>query len=727
MDVLDDAAAYARKEYNLTFTMDDKMNDFSLSAYEMMSAMAMVLNESYDNLSPQLSGRELAKQFFNRSFSFPWRNVTIGSNGMRLRDVCFYRINQTSGDMEEAWHFYAATKSLVKVSPLADIWRSSFGPPPNEPLCGYLDNRCNKSDSTWIIAAGVVTGVVLLVVMFVVALYRSHLRKKESDNPWWYLHAGHHVVSQYTPDDAQYSTKSLPWLSKLSLYQNKIVWTECFPCQLSPRQIYNVKLARQTLDSMRNLQHPNIARFYGVSLDGASVSLLYEYGSRGNLRMLLDDGSFPLDSDLQMALIREMASGLKYIHSSPLSFHGALSSLTVMADNRFGIKLSDYGMTSVVSGLTDVHLCDINDCLQLWMAPEMVADEKHPGCRESDIYSFGVITAEVFTRRIPLDVSLNDQLNTQGRLNMLKKSPNMQRIAVTAEEIPPYGEKLLRECFLDNADRRPSIRDVFEVLNGKNTRKMSGLGRTVASVVDCIISRLEHYSLELEKRIAERTAELVREEDNVNELLRDMLPESIVRKLRNKLPIEAENFDDASILFTHFPEFAHVCSQSQPLFIIRLLHRIYTSLDGLVEQHDVYKVETIADSYMVVSGVPVRNGTFRHAGEIGSLALRMLAAVQPMSSMVITGVDFQLRLGMHSGPCAAGVVGNRMPRYCLFGDTVNTASRMESHGEGGKIHISQSSHQILHKIGGYKTEPRGCIEIKSKGKVETFWLLSIDP
>ncbi|XP_055346541.1 retinal guanylyl cyclase 1-like [Paramacrobiotus metropolitanus] len=308
---------------------------------------------------------------------------------------------------------------------------------------------------------------------------------------------------------------------------------------------------------------------------------------------------------------------------------------------------------------------------------------------------------------------------------MLKKSPDMQRIAVTAQEIPPYGEKLLRDCFLDSSDRRPSIHDLIEVLNGKNTRKMSGLGRTVASVVDCIISRLERYSLELEKRIAERTAELVREENNVNELLRDMLPD-IVRKLRNKLPIEAENFDDAGNLFTHFPEFAHVCSQSQPLFIIRLLHRIYTLLDGLVEQHDVYKVETIADSYMVVSGVPVRNGAFRHAGEIGNLALRMLAAVQPMSSMVMTGVDFQLRLGMHSGPCAAGVVGNRMPRYCLFGDTINTASRMESHGEGGKIHISQSSHQILHQIAGYKTEARGYIEIKSKGKVETFWLLSSD-
>ncbi|XP_055333876.1 atrial natriuretic peptide receptor 1-like [Paramacrobiotus metropolitanus] len=727
MEVMDDVAAYARREYNLTFTLDDKLNDFSVSAYEMTSALAMVLNDSYDIPSAQLGGRELAKQFFNRSFSFPWRNVTIGSNGMRLGDVCFYRLNQTSGEMEEAWHFYAATKSLVKISPLADVWRSSFGPPLNEPLCGYLNNLCDTSDSTWIIVAGIVTGLVLLFVLFVVAAYRSYLRKKESDNPWWYLHsdhAGHQVVSQYTLDDAQSSAKPMPWLSKLSLYQNEIVWTECFPCPLSPSQICNVRLARQTLNSMRNLQHPNIARFYGVSRDGAKVSLLYEYGSRGNLRLLLSDESLPLDIDLQMALIREMASGLKYIHTSPLYFHGALSSLTVMVDNRFGIKLSDYGMTNVVSGLTDVHLGGTNDCLQLWMAPEMVTDDEYPGCRESDIYSFGVVMAEVFTRRMPLDVSLNDQLSIQDRLHMLKKSPSTQRIIVTPEEVPSYGEKLLRDCFLDNSDHRPSIRDLIQVLNGKNTRKLSGLGRTAASVVDCIISRLERYSSELEKRIAERTVELVREEEKVNELLRDILPESIVRKLRNKLPMEAEDFDDASILFTHFPEFALVCSQSQPLFIIRLLHHIYTLLDGLMEQHDVYKVETIGDSYMVVSGVPVRNGAYRHAGESGNLALRMLAAVQPMSSMVLTGVDFQLRLGMHSGPCAAGIVGNRMPRYCLFGDTINTASRMESHGEGGKIHISQSSNQILNKIGGYKTESRGLIEIKSKGRIETFWLLS---
>lgn len=106
--------------------------------------------------------------------------------------------------------------------------------------------------------------------------------------------------------------------------------------------------------------------------------------------------------------------------------------------------------------------------------------------------------------------------------------------------------------------------------------------------------------------------------------------------------------------------------------------------DRIIKRYDVYKVETIGDAYMVVSGLPIRNGD-KHAGEIATMALNLLEAVKEFTIPHRPTQQLLLRIGIHTGSCATGVVGNTMPRYCLFGDTVNTASRMESTGEGNLI------------------------------------------
>lgn len=128
---------------------------------------------------------------------------------------------------------------------------------------------------------------------------------------------------------------------------------------------------------------------------------------------------------------------------------------------------------------------------------------------------------------------------------------------------------------------------------------------------------------------------------------------------------------------------------------------------------------------MVVSGLPIRNGD-RHAGEIASLALHLLNSLSNLEIRHRPGEFIQIRIGIHSGQCVAGVVGLKMPRYCLFGDTVNTASRMESTGDAMKIHISSVTYNLLKKIGGYRFEERGVIKVKGKGDMRTFWLVGED-
>ena len=189
--------------------------------------------------------------------------------------------------------------------------------------------------------------------------------------------------------------------------------------------------------------------------------------------------------------------------------------------------------------------------------------------------------------------------------------------------------------------------------------------------------------------------------------------------------VEAECFDCVTIFFSDLVGFTELCAQSTPFEVVEMLNDLYTCCDFIISSYDVYKVETIGDAYMVVSGLPLRNGD-RHAGEIASLALHLLNSISNLEIRHRPGEFIQMRIGIHSGQCVAGVVGLKMPRYCLFGDTVNTASRMESNGEALKIHISSITYGLLKKLGGYKCEERGIIKVKGKGEMRTYWLLGED-
>ncbi|KAG1678345.1 Guanylate cyclase 32E [Nymphon striatum] len=196
----------------------------------------------------------------------------------------------------------------------------------------------------------------------------------------------------------------------------------------------------------------------------------------------------------------------------------------------------------------------------------------------------------------------------------------------------------------------------------------------------------------------------------------------VADQLKTGQPVKAESFESVSIYFSDIVGFTALCANSKPLEVVELLNDLYTHFDQIIGHYDVYKVETIGDAYMVVSGLPIFNAG-QHAVEIANMALHLLNAIKSFSIRHQPGERLKLRIGIHSGPCVAGVVGQKMPRYCLFGDTVNTASRMESTGQAFKIHISEAFKLILDKVGNYEVDERGLIDIKGKGEMRTYWLV----
>ncbi|CAG9834118.1 unnamed protein product [Diabrotica balteata] len=239
--------------------------------------------------------------------------------------------------------------------------------------------------------------------------------------------------------------------------------------------------------------------------------------------------------------------------------------------------------------------------------------------------------------------------------------------------------------------------------------------------MDQMMDMMVSYANNLEELVNERTRLLYEEKMKTEDLLHRMLPKPVAQKLTKGLGIEPESFDLVTIYFSDIVGFTALSAESTPLQVVNFLNDLYTVFDSIIKGYDVYKVETIGDAYMVVSGLPIRNMN-RHAGEVASMALDLLAAVKNHPIPHRPGHSCCIRIGIHTGPVVAGVVGLTMPRYCLFGDTVNTASRMESNGEPLKIHISPQCKEALDKLGGYIVEERGIVNLKGKGEVKTYWL-----
>uniref|UniRef100_A0A0K2SXE6 guanylate cyclase n=1 Tax=Lepeophtheirus salmonis TaxID=72036 RepID=A0A0K2SXE6_LEPSM len=288
--------------------------------------------------------------------------------------------------------------------------------------------------------------------------------------------------------------------------------------------------------------------------------------------------------------------------------------------------------------------------------------------------------------------------------------PSIEECSTDAEIL-----KMMTKCWSEDPLDRPDFSTLKEAIRKLNKDNESG------NILDNLLSRMEQYANNLEALVEERTADYLEEKRKCEDLLYELLPKSVASQLIQGQSVIAETFNSVTIYFSDIVGFTALSAQSTPLEIVDFLNDLYTCFDSIIENFDVYKVETIGDAYMVVSGLPVKNG-LNHAREIARMSLRLLEAVKTFKIRHRPLEQMKLRIGLHTGPCCAGVVGVKMPRYCLFGDTVNTASRMESRGEPLMIHVSPQTKEVLDSFSTFILELRGTLDIKGKGKVTTYWL-----
>ncbi len=211
---------------------------------------------------------------------------------------------------------------------------------------------------------------------------------------------------------------------------------------------------------------------------------------------------------------------------------------------------------------------------------------------------------------------------------------------------------------------------------------------------------------------------LVQERERSDRLLHAVLPQKIANELRESDRMIADRYPEVTVLFADIAGFTPWASQQEPEVVVSLLEKIFYRFDAKVTQYGAEKIKTIGDAYMVVSGAPDPRAD--HAHVIANLAIALLEEIKIIRQE--TGIALNVRIGVHTGSVIAGVIGAMRFSYDIWGDTVNTASRMESHGEAGRIHISQQTKERV--CDDFKVELRGMIDVKGKGNMQTWWLLA---
>nr|XP_012220334.1 PREDICTED: atrial natriuretic peptide receptor 1 isoform X2 [Linepithema humile]XP_012220340.1 PREDICTED: atrial natriuretic peptide receptor 1 isoform X2 [Linepithema humile]XP_012220347.1 PREDICTED: atrial natriuretic peptide receptor 1 isoform X2 [Linepithema humile] len=726
----------AQSKYNFTFG-NNSVSTFVTAFYDAVLLYALALKESLPEEPGEvnLDGGNLTRRMWGKSFKGITGDVNIDENGDRIADYSLLDMDPKTSRFEIVANYYGANKTLEYIPGKQIHWAGGrLEPPPDTPTCGFDGSLCpDNSLPGYAILSMILSSIVVVLVVGSVFIYRRFKLEAEIASMTWKVHWYDVIVMPNAKTrGSMYSLNVLTNKfrgSQLTIYtdnasmpgdidRNMYVPTGFYKnskvaIKLIPRN--KVEISRPLLlelKRMKDLQHDHLVRFYGACLEPPHCCLLTEYCPKGSLQDILENEQIKLDRVFRGSLIHDIVRGMVYLHTSELKSHGNLKSSNCVVDSRFVLKITDFGLHELRrTNATDPDT-DKNSYAywrkQLWTAPELLRMERRPpeGTQKGDVYSFAIIVHEIVVRQGPFYLGDNNDLSPKEIVEGVRRGGGSPlRPVIDEASVEEEVATLMRRCWAQDSADRPDFPALKQTIRKINKDYES------SNILDNLLSRMEQYATNLETLVEERTADYLEEKRKCEELLYQLLPKSVASQLILGQSVIAETYDQVTIYFSDIVGFTSLSAESTPLQVVDLLNDLYTCFDSIIENFDVYKVETIGDAYMVVSGLPVRNG-MNHAREIARMSLALRDTVMTFSIRHRPNEQLKLRIGMHSGPCVAGVVGLKMPRYCLFGDTVNTASRMESNGEALKIHVSPKTKEILDTFGTFELVCRGEVILK---------------
>jgi guanylate cyclase len=440
---------------------------------------------------------------------------------------------------------------------------------------------------------------------------------------------------------------------------------------------------------LSRLRHPCITTVMGaVVTNKVDPMLVMEYMEYGSLYDLLHNETMTPGGEIILQVIRDIVQGIQFLHASkPPILHGDLKAKNILVDSRFRAKVADFGF----SHLKGKKQKSVLQGTPFYMAPEYLRrrSEYTSAC---DIYSVAMIIYEIYARAGPFE--------GEDPRKILPKvcHPRLNKRPPVPETCPPKMVELMKKCWNVNAFFRPSAKDLDFALVEMSSQDTDPL----ETAKDKALKKLKPKATSLY----------------------DVFPKHVADALNAGKKVEAESHEMVTIVFSDIVGFTAISQQLSGMKVSTMLDRLYHAFDELSRKHHIFKVETIGDAYMGVTNLD-GNEFETHVKQVAEYAQD---AIRAAANILIDEENpamgyVQIRVGLHSGPVVSNVIGSLNPRYGLFGDTVNTASRMESNSRPSKIHCSNTSAQLLQQQApDIPMKLRGMIKVKGKGKMKTYWV-----
>ena len=425
------------------------------------------------------------------------------------------------------------------------------------------------------------------------------------------------------------------------------------------------------------MRHPNLLQVHGVSsgADGNEALVVYQFAEAGTLFELLRNPSVDINLPFALTLARDIALGLQYLHTRDSPIVGKnLRSHHILIGAGFKCMLGISFNPHPEGGRSS-----------LFQAPEILTG--HPSSKASDVYAFAMLLYEIIHRKDAFDGE-----DLQAVIKAIKDaSAEEAKRPVLNTSIPEEVELLFQTCWSESPGQRPSFDEILVVLNKYAYESIS--------------------------------QQLISQQQQANSLLNRIFPEHTVKALQEGRRPSDREFDMVTIYFSDIKGFTAMASAKKPRLVMDMLDTLYSLFDGLCKKHGLMKIETRGDEYMAVAGL---HGEPDHAAKVARFALDATSQAHQVAAPGTTDDFISIRSGFHSGPITTGVIGTEKPRFCLFGDTCNCASRMESTGEPNRIQMTKVSATLVRQqdpsLACRIRRRPGDVEVKGKAPMQTYWL-----